>query len=496
MRRTLRLSVALVGVTTAAACGTPVVTTSDPVVVARPTPTLDLTKPPTLGAPPTLSVPPIVTRQLSNGLKIIVVEQHELPLADVLLQVRTGGEADPAGKPGAASFTSSMLMEGTTSRTSLQIDDQQAFLGVTISAGSGWEQSTVSLHTPTAQLDSAMLLLSDIALHPAFPAGDLERVRKARLTALQQQRDRGPAIADRAYAAALYGSDNAYGRPLAGTELSIAALTRDDLMKFYSTFYRPNNATLLVVGDVKPDDIERRAQALFGSWARADVPAVTAPNASSKATTLVLVDKPGAAQSSFRIGGIGAARSTKDFFALQVMNTMLGGSFGSRLNQNLREKHGYTYGANSGFSYRRSAGPFTASAEVVTAKTDSALVEFLKELSAIRDTVPTDELERAKRYLQLGLPQGFETTRGIAGQLLPLVTYDIPLDFYNTAVQRIGAVTQADIQRVAREYIDPSKLTLVIVGDKKVIEPGLRALNPGTIVVRDARDVLGAPPTP
>ena len=496
MRRTLRLSVALVGATTAAACGTPVVTTSNPVVVAPPATSLDLTKPPTLGAPPTLSVPAIVTRQLSNGLKIIVVEQHELPLADLLLQVRTGGEADPAGKPGAASLTSSMLMEGTTSRTSLQIDDQQAFLGVTISAGSGWEQSTISLHTPTAQLDSSMALMADIALHPAFPATDLERVRKARLTALQQQRDRGPAIADRAYAAALYGSDNAYGRPLAGTELSIAALTRDDLMKFYSTFYRPNNATLLVVGDVKPDDVERRAQALFGSWARGDVPAVTATTATNKATTLVIVDKPGAAQSSFRLGGIGAARSTKDFFALQVMNTMLGGSFGSRLNQNLREKHGYTYGANSGFSYRRAAGPFTASAEVVTAKTDSALMEFMKELNAIRDTVPTDELERAKRYLQLGLPQGFETTRGIAGQLLPLMTYDIPLDFYNTAVQRIGAVTQADIQRVARQYIDPSKLTLVIVGDKKVIEPGLRALNPGTIVVRDARDVLGAPPTP
>jgi predicted Zn-dependent peptidase len=164
--------------------------------------------------------------------------------------------------------------------------------------------------------------------------------------------------------------------------------------------------------------------------------------------------------------------------------------------QNLREKHGYTYGANSGFSYRRSAGPFTASAEVVTAKTDSALIEFMKELKSIRDTVPSNELERAKRFLQLGLPQGFETTRGIAGQLLPLVTYDVPLDFYNTAVQRIGAVTQADVQRVAQQYIDPSKLTLVIVGDRKVIEPGLRAVNPGTIVVREARDVLGAPPTP
>jgi predicted Zn-dependent peptidase len=158
--------------------------------------------------------------------------------------------------------------------------------------------------------------------------------------------------------------------------------------------------------------------------------------------------------------------------------------------------HGYTYGANSGFAMRRSAGPFTASAEVVSAKTDSALIEFTKELRSIRDTVPINELERAKRYLQLGLPEDFETTRSIAGQFLPLLTYDIPLEFYSSAVQRIGAVTQADVQRVARQYIDPSKLTLVIVGDRKTIEPGLRALNPGEIVVREARDVLGAPPTP
>jgi zinc protease len=497
MRRNIGFAVALFGAVTAAACGTPVVTTPEPVVVARPEPTLDLSKPPTLGVPPTLVVPPIVTRQLANGLKIVVVEQHELPLADIVLQVRTGGEADPAGKSGTAALTSSMLMEGTTSRSSLQIDDQQAYLGVSIGAGSVWEQTNVSLHTTTAQLDSSMALLADIALHPAFPANDLERVRKTRLTALQQQRDRGPAIADRAYAAALFGSENPYGRPLAGTELSLAALTRDDLMKFYSTFYRPNNATLLVVGDVNPDDIERRAKALFGSWARGDVPAVSMASApTATATTLVLVDKPGAAQSSFRIGAIGAPRSTKDYFPLQVMNTLLGGSFGSRLMQNLREKHGYTYGANSSFAYRRAAGPFTASAEVVTAKTDSALSEFMKELNAIRDTVPSDELARAKRFLQLGLPQGFETTRGIALQLLPLVTYDLPLDFYNTAVQRIGAVTQGDVQRVARQYIDPSKLTLVIVGDRKVIESGLRALNPGTIVVRDAREVLGAPPVP
>lgn len=499
MRATPRTLTTVAGLAALAACsGAPVVTTSAPAppapVVAAP---IDLAKPPVLGAPPALRVPPITTRQLPNGLRIVVVEQHELPIADVILQIRTGGEADPANHTGTAALTSALLTEGTTSRSALQIADQAAYLGVRVGASSGWEQSTVSLHAPTAQLDSALALFADIALHPAFPAPDLERVRKVRLTALQQLRDRGPAIADRAYATALYGEQHPYGRPLAGTEASIAAISRADLHTFYDSYYRPNNATLLVVGDVKPDDVERRAQALFGGWTRADVPVPTNATAQApKATTLVLIDKPGAAQSSFRLGGIGAPRSTRDYFALQVLNTILGGSFTSRLNQNLRETKGYTYGAGSGFSMRRLPGPFTASAEIVSAKTDSALIEFTRELRAIRDTVPSDELAKAKRYLQLGLPEDFETTGSIAGQMLPLITYGIPLDFYNTAVQSIGAVTQADVQRVARQYVDPDHLTLVIVGDRKTIEPGLRALNPGEIVVRDVRDVLGAPPTP
>ena len=486
------------GVSLGACGGAPVITTPAPTpprpVVSAPT---DLTRPPTLSAPPTLRVPPITTRQLPNGLKIVVVEQHELPLAEAILQVRSGGEADPSGKSGAAALTAAMLTEGTSSRSALQIADQAAYLGVRLGAGSGWEQSTISLHAPTAQLDSAIALFADVVLHPAFPMTDLERVRKVRLTALQQLRDRGPAIADRAFATAVFGDQHPYGRPLTGTEATMAALSRDDLLAYYNTYYHPNNATLLVVGDVKPDDVERRAQTLFGGWPRSGVSQPSSATAQPpKATILVLIDKPGAAQSSFRLGGIGAPRSTRDYFALQVLNTILGGSFASRLNQNLREAHGYTYGASSGFSLRRQAGPFTASAEVVSGKTDSALVEFVRELRAIRDTVPSAELANAKRYLQLGLPANFETTGSIAGQMLPLLAYGIPLDFYDTAVQNIGAVTQADVQRVAREYVDPDRLTIVIVGDRKTIEPGLRALRPGEIIVRDVRDVLGAAPAP
>lgn len=484
------------------ACSGPHVVTTPPPVPARaatpaPTATIDLTKPPTLGAPPSLPQPQISTRELPNGLKIVVLEQHELPLVDVMLQIRAGGETDPAGKMGMAALAAAMLSEGTTNRTALRIADQAAFLGIQLNASSGWEQSTVSLHTPTAQLDSALALFGDVALRPSFPAPDLERVRKIRLTALQQLRDRAPAIADRAFASAVFGAQHPYGRPLAGTEVSIASITRDDVQRFYTTYYRPNNATLLVVGDVRPDDVERRARELFGTWARGTVPmAPTATPSGARGTRVVIVDKPGAEQTSFRLGGIGAPRSTSDYFPLQVMNTVLGGSYTARLNANLRETRGFTYGAFSGFGLRRSAGPFIASAEVVTAKTDSALTEFLKELRAIRDTVPAEELAKAKRYLQLGLPSNFETTQGIAQEFLPLLAYGIPLDFHASAVQRYGAVTQADVQRVARQYVDPDRLTIIVVGDRKTIEPGIRALNPGEIITRDIRDVLGAPPTP
>jgi predicted Zn-dependent peptidase len=415
----------------------------------------------------------------------MVVEQHELPLADFVLVVRSGAETDEPGKLGTATLATSLLKEGTTTRNSLQIADQEAFLGVDLFAGSGWDATTIQLHTPTAQLDSALALFADVALRPAFPTKELERLRQQRLTSLLQVKDRGPEIANRAYAAIVYGPA-AYGRALTGDEPSTNAIQQSDVRRFYDTYFRPNNATLLVVGDVKPDDIERRVKAMFGSWTRGTIPepAYGQPPA-AKGTTIYLVDKPGAAQSSFRIGGVGVARSTQDYFPLTVMNTALGGSFTSRLNQNLRETKAYTYGASSGFSMRRAPGPFTASAEVVAAKTDSALIEFMNELRAIRDTLPAAELAKTKRYLQLQLPGRFETTGGIAGNLAGLVTYDVPLSFYNTYTQNVETVTQADVQRVAKQYLDPDKLAIVIVGDRKSIEPTLRATNIGNVVVVD-----------
>lgn len=454
-----------------------------PVVAAAPG---GLVAPPDLAVPPTLSLPPIVTRTLANGLQVVVVEHHELPVADFALIVRTGAEADPAGHAGLATLTASMLDEGTTTRTALQIADAVAWLGADLGSFGSFDESRVMLHVPTAQLDSALALFADVAVRASFPQADFDRLKQERLTALLQLKDRGPAIADIAYANIVFGDDHPYGRATPGTEQSVARITRDEVRRFHRTYYRPNNATLIVVGDVQPDDIVRRVERAFGAWERATVPTTTFPTARPAAsTTVYLIDKPGAAQSSFRIGGVGAARSTDDYFALLVMNTILGGSFTSRLNQNLREEKGYTYGAGSSFALRREPGPFTARAEIVSAKTDSALLEFIGELRGILDTVPQDELSKAKRYLQLQLPGDFETTRDIAGQLSPLVLHGLPLDYYDSYVQRIDAVTQEDVRRVADRYIDPSHLAIVIVGDRATIEPGLRALGIGDISIRD-----------
>lgn len=447
---------------------------------------LDRSTPPDLAPPPALSLPPVIERTLPNGMRLLVVEHHELPILDALLVIGTGGEADPEDKPGVATLVASMLQEGTTTRNALQIAAQEAMLGASVSSGGGWDASRVTLHTPTAQLDSALALFADVALNPSFPPEELERLRQQRLTSLLQLRDRAPAIADRAYASILYGEDHPYGRPLGGTEAATEATTRDDLQRFYRTYYRPNNATLIVVGDVRPADIEARITRLFGGWQRADVPRTTYSSAPGAArTTVYLVDKPGAPQTSVRIGTIGVPRSTDDYFSLLVMNTILGGSFTSRLNQNLRETKGYTYGARSGFDMRREAGPFTASAEVTGTKTDSSLIEFMNELRGILDTVPRAELDKAKRYLQLGLPASFETTSDIAFRLSPVVMYGLPLDYYNSYVQRIEQVTQADVQRVARRYIDPSKLAIVIVGDRASVEPAVKALGLGPVSIRD-----------
>lgn len=471
---------------------TPVQTQQPPL---EPQPQNAFPTPPQLSDPKPLTLPSVVERKLANGLRLLIVEHHELPIADFIMVVKSGSEEDPARREGLANLTAALLDEGTRTRNALQIADQVGFLGVSLNTASGWDASRVSLHTPTAQLDSALALFADVLLNPAFAARELERLRKERLTAILQQRDRGPVIADLAFSSILYGADHPYGRPPQGTEASVKALTRAEVQRFYNTHYRPNNSVLVVVGDVNVDDVVARANRLFGHWKAAPVPAskLATNTASDAPATVYLIDKPGAPQSSFRLGSVGVSRATEDYFPLIVMNTVLGGSFTSRLNNNLRETKGYTYGARSSFDMRQAEGPFQARAEIVAAKSDSAYIEFMKELRSIRAAIPANELDKAKRYLQLQLPAQFESTADIAFHLVPLAVHDLPLDYFNSYAQKIGAVTAADVQRVAQQYVRPDNLSIVIVGDLKNIEPGIRAVHGGKVEIRD---ISGRPIVP
>src|ERR687886_2722666 len=300
------------------------------------------------------------------------------------------------------------------------------------------------------------------------------------MAAFRQRRDNPEQIAGVVYSSLLYGPNHPYGHPLTGNEESLRAITNADVRKFYETYFRPNNSALVVVGDTTPDEIVPKLEAAFSKWQQAHVPAVdvSAAPLQRDRTTIYLVDRPGSAQSVIQGGQVGVARSTTDYFPLLVMNTMLGGQFTSRVNLNLREDKGYTYGARTAFEYRRGAGPFVATAGVQTAVTKESVFEFLKELRGIRGERPVtqEELEFSKQAIIRGYPRTFETPEQLANRLTDLVLYNLPDDYFNNYIARVRAVTVADVNRVANRYLDPSRMAILVVGDRKVIEPGLRSL--------------------
>jgi zinc protease len=448
----------------------------------------DRSKPPALGAPPELKLPQIQKRQLSNGLPVWIVELHEVPVVQVNLVVMSGTADDPAGKFGVASLTSSMLTEGAGSRSALEIADAIDFLGADLGASSAIDSTAVRLHVPVARLADALPIMADVALRPTFPREELERQRQQRLTSIIQARDDPGSIAALAFARVLYGAGR-FGTATIGTAEAIKSFTTDDLRAFYTAHFTAANATLLVVGDVTPDRVVPLLESAYGGWKTAapqgggrNTSTGGGANGSSRGRReIYLIDKPGAPQTQIRIGAIGVARSTPDYFAIQVMNTILGGAFSSRLNMNLREKHGYTYGASSGFDMRAQPGPFAAAAGVQTDKTAEALQEFFNELNGILQPVPPDELARAKSYVALRFPAGFETTGDISRRLEEVLVYRLPDNYFENYVRNIEAVTAADVQRVARKYVDPSTVAVVVVGDRSTIEPGIKALNLGPI---------------
>jgi predicted Zn-dependent peptidase len=288
----------------------------------------------------------------------------------------------------------------------------------------------------------------------------------------------------------LYGTSHPYGRPAQGDEASTRAITQADIRAFYGAHYLPNNSVLIVVGDVKPDEIVAKLEQALVAWKAGTAAVVQLASPSARDRSMIyVVDRPGAAQSVINIGHVGAARSSPDYFPLLVLNNILGGQFVSRVNLNLRESKGYTYGARTSFDYRHGAGPFTASAGVQTAATTQSIVEFLKELRGIRGEIPITELEmtNAKRGLTLGFPRSFETPAQIAGRLADVAVHGLPHDYFDNYVANIERVSLADLARVASSSIDPARVAILVVGDRKAIEPGLRLLGGlGPITFLDA----------
>ncbi|HJW15084.1 MAG TPA: pitrilysin family protein [Thermoanaerobaculia bacterium] len=451
----------------------------------------DRSKPPAPGPPAPLKLPAIQKLALSNGIPVLFVELHKVPLVQVIVVVRAGAAADPQGKPGLANLTAEMLDRGAGGRSALELSDAVDHLGAEISAAAGWDETNIGLSVPSERLGEALAILADVVRRPAFPREELERVRRELLTELLQWRDEPQAIARVAFARAVYG-DHPYGRVTEGSERSVRAAAREDLERFHRSFFEPANTAIVVAGDVAPAALQRLLEDAFGSWSGTGQRPPAVPAARQvRGRSVWLVDVPDAPQSEIRIGRVGPPRSTPDFFSLVVANTLLGGSFTSRLNQNLREQHGYTYGAGSAFDFRLSTGPFLAAAAVQTDKTAAALKEFFKELDGIQRPVGEEELSRARNYLALRYPAGFETTGQLAGKLEQKVVYDLPDDYFASYMERIAKVTAADVARVTAQYMDPRSAAVVVVGDRKKIQAGIEALRLGPLRVLSLDEVLG-----
>lgn len=444
----------------------------------------DRSKPPAIGPAPSLTLPAIQRSTLSNGLAVWIVEQHEVPLAQINLLIRSGSAADPIGRYGIGSLTADMLDEGAGTRSALELADAIEFLGANLSTRSSFDSSGIRMSVPVSKLTEALPLMADVARRPSFPAADLERLKNERLTRLLQARDNVTALVQIAFPRIVFGPTHRYGSPADGLPPAIESFTVEAVRGYYAAHYRPDNATLIVVGDVTPAALLPVLETAFGGWkSTAMAPLVPAVPMAPQLTRrrIYVVDKPGAAQSQIRIGWVGLPRSTPDYATLEVLNTVLGGSFTSRLNQNLREKNGYSYGAGSAFDMRRSAGPFFASAGVQTDKTADALREFFVELNGILTPVPADELAKAKNYVALGFPGEFETTGDLARKLEELLVHDLPDTTFSSFVSNVTAVTAAGVQLAAARYVQPDKMAVVVIGDRSVIEGPIRELNLGPI---------------
>lgn len=433
--------------------------------------------------------PAVARRRLSNGLGACAVEHRGVPVVSFALLVSAGAAADPFDKPGLAALTADMLDEGSGSRSALDIEDALSSLGAQFETEVGSDATVLSLLTLPRFADQALALLRDIAARPNLSAGDFDRVRELRVNRVRQMRNVAPAIADLALARLLYPG-HPYGRLPIGTMEGLESAGVGDVIDFHRQVWRPSLVTIVAAGDATCDELFDAVERAFGGWTEpaADearsltlAPGVTTlPPPSGPAVPLAIVDRPGAAQSEIRVGQVGVARLTPDYAALLVLSMILGGQFVSRLNLNLREDKGYTYGVRSGFEFRRAPGPFVVQTAVQTGVTADAVREVLDELRAIVGTRPATaaEIDLAKAALTRGYPRSFETAGQIARGLAQITLYELPDDTLERFVPLIHGVTAGDIADAARR-LDPDRMTVAIVGDREQVAPGLAALGLG-----------------
>lgn len=434
--------------------------------------------------------PTLQRGKLSNGMEVIVAERRSVPVVNFSLLVDAGFSADQFAQPGTASLAMNMLDEGTKAKNSIDISKELASLGATLGTGSDLDTSFVSLSTLKTTLDRALTLYSDVILNPAFPQSDFERLKKLQIASIQREKSQPIQMALRVFPRLLYGSSHAYGVPFtgSGTEESVARLTRDDLLKFHSTWFKPNNATLVIVGDTTLAEIQPKLETLFAGWKSGTVPQKNIATTPLPPKPVVyLVDKPGAIQSVILAGVLAPPKSNPDEISIESMNTVLGGAFISRLNLNLREDKHWTYGAGSFIPSARGQRIFLAYAPVQTDKTKESVVEITKELHAIvKDRLVTaDELSMAKSNLTQALPGLWETNAAVGQAINELVEFRLTPDYYSTYAGRVKALTVTNLNEAAVKVVRPDNLIWVIVGDREKIEKGIRELNIGDVRVID-----------
>lgn len=432
--------------------------------------------------------PRVRREELDNGLQLRCVGVPRLPVVTVSLVLDAGECNVDDSHAGLAVLTGDSLEGGTAVRSGVALAEALEGIGAGLSVGTGWDSTAIALSCMADRLDEAMELLAEVVLQPAFPTDEVERIRGQRLAAIKQGRMDPASIATYASRAATYSDGAPYGRPLGGTEESVSSLGSDSAAGFVEARYRPGGAGLVVVGDIDIDHVKSLAEGSFGNWS-GDAPRADGIGAEPRTTArrMVVVHRPDAVQSEIRIGHVGQPRSTPAYFPLLVLNVILGGAFTSRLNMNLREKHGFTYGVRSQFAFRRGPGPWTISTAVGTEVTADAVREALSEVETLVADGPTDEeVEAARDYIAGIFPLRLETTTQIASRIAELLIYDLPDDYHSDYRDRVRSVTRDQVAEAARRCIRPDETTVVIGGDAERVCSPLEALGWAPLEIESA----------